>query len=232
MWHQEALSAAANMLREEADWRGVTWGVCQVIELRGLLRPDGTAYTPWPDIMVLKQPIWGNQEGVDLDVVGTPLFVAEIAGTLTVRNELEGKPIAYALTGIPEYLLFDPSGTLLDSPIVAWRLPYPGAKVYQPWLPEPDGSWRSQTLNVWFVPDPPFLRVRSSRGRLLDTPLESARRARREAAARVDAEARVLQAEAQARQAEEALRQQQERMDAVLAELERLQARLEPQNDS
>jgi hypothetical protein len=128
--------------------------------------------------MVLKQPIAGDKAVVALSVVGAPLFVAEIASASTLRGDREGKRIAYALAGILEYLLFDPSGTLLPTPIVAWRLPSPSARVYQPWLLEPDGSWRSETLDVWFVPDPPFLRVRSSDGRLLDTPLGTARRAR------------------------------------------------------
>jgi hypothetical protein len=225
------------MLREDAYWRGATWGVYQVLELRGLLRPDGTAYTPWPDVMVLRQTIPGNQQGVDLDIVGAPLFVAEIAGTLTLRNEREGKPIAYALAGLPEYLLFDHSGVLLDSPIEAWRLPHPGARVYQPWLPEPDGSWYSQTLQVGFVPEPHCLRVRSSTGRLLNTPLENARQVRQaEAHALQEATARAADAalreqeaaaDARARQAEDALRLLREQTDAMRAELARLRAQLE-----
>jgi hypothetical protein len=152
---------------------------------------------------------------VALSEVGPPLFVAEIASDSTLHNDREGKRIAYALAGIPEYLIFDHSGVLLDSPIEAWRLPHPGARVYQPWLPESDGSWRSQSLDVWFVPDPPFLLVRGSDGRLLDPPLDTFHRARREAAARMEAEARALQAEAQreqeaiARAAAEAQREQE-----------------------
>jgi Uma2 family endonuclease len=52
--------------------------------------------------MVLKQPIAGNQAAVALSVVGAPLFVAEIVSNSTLRNDLEGKKIAYALAGIPE----------------------------------------------------------------------------------------------------------------------------------
>jgi hypothetical protein len=206
--------------------------------------------------MVLRQPIGGKQAAVALSVVGAPLFVAEIVSVSTLDGDQEGKRIAYALARIPEYLLFDPSGTLLPTPVVAWRLPSPAARVYQPWLPEPDGSWRSQALDVWFVPDPPFLRIRGNDGRLLDPPLDTARRARRweaqwqrEAAERAEAERQRAQAdaarteaEARIRQAEEALRQQQLQMEEALrqersqmeadrAELARLRALLERQNE-
>jgi Uma2 family endonuclease len=266
-WHQTTRNATVTMLREEADRRGTTWDVCEEIELSGIPRSGGTTYNPRPDVMVLQQPMVGTQAAVALRVVGAPLFVAEIVSASTVRNDLDGKRVAYALAGIPEYLLFDSGGTLLGTSVLAWRLPYPSARVYQPWLPDPDGSWYSQSLGVWFVPDPPFLLVRGNDRRLLDPPLGTARRARREAAARVEAEARALQAEAQREQeataralaeaqreqeaaaralaeaqreqeaaaraaAEDALRLQQERMDAVLAELERLRARLEAKDDA
>jgi Uma2 family endonuclease len=234
-WHQEARGATAAMLREEADRRGVTWGVCEEIELSGLPRPGGTFYNPRPDVMVLAHPMDGSQAAVALSVVSPPLFVAEIASESTLQNDREGKRIAYALAGIPEYLLFDPSGILLDAPIEAWRLPYPGARVYQPWLPGPDGSWRSQALNVWFVPDPPFLLVRRSDGRLLAPPLDTARRAARwetralqaeaerqhEAAARAMAEAQREQ-EAVARAAAETQREQ-EAAARAMAEAQREQ---------
>jgi Uma2 family endonuclease len=234
-WHQEAYGATAAMLQEEADRHGTTWGVCVQIELSGLPRPDGKTYNPRPDVMVLRQPIAGDRAAVALSVVGAPLFVAEVVSNSTLRNDQEGKRIAYALAGTPEYLLFDPAGTLLPKPIEAWRLPSPSARVYQPWLPEPDGSWRSQALDVWFVPDPPFLRVRGNDSRLLDPPLATARRARWW-------EARALEAEAHAQQAEEALRQQQLQMEEALrqeraqmeadrAELARLRALLERQNE-
>jgi hypothetical protein len=134
--------------------------------------------------------------------------------------------------------LFDPSEAVPVPPIVAWRLPYPGARVYRPWLPEPDGSWYSQTLNVSFVPDSHILRVRGSNGRLIHTPLEYARRARRDAALCAEIELQREQdaatsaaAEARARQAEDVLRRQQEQIDAMHAELEQLRALLGRRNE-
>jgi Uma2 family endonuclease len=245
-WHQEARSATRIMLQEEADRRGTTWGVYEEVELSGLPRPGGKTYNPRPDVMVLSHTFVGDQAAVALTVVGAPLFVAEIASPSTLRTDREGKRIAYALAGIPEYLLFDPSGTLLSSPVMAWRLPSSGARVYQPWAPEPDGSLYSQSLDVWFVPDPPYLRVRGNDRRLLEPPLDTARRARREAVARVDAEARALHAEEALRQeraqaeealrqehaqAEKALRQERAQAEADRAELARLRALLERQGE-
>jgi Uma2 family endonuclease len=194
-WNQEATGATGLLLRAEADRRGTGWGVCEQIELSGLPRPGGKPYNPRPDVMVLSQPIGGNQAAVRLSVVGAPLFVVEIASASTLRSDREGKRIAYARAGIPEYLLFDPSGSLLPTPIVAWRLPHAGAQVYASWLSEPDGSWRSEALDVWFVPDPPFLRVRGNDGRLLEPPLDIVRRARwlEEHAVRVEERARAAE---------------------------------------
>jgi Uma2 family endonuclease len=220
-WHQEATGATGLMLRAEADRRGAGWGVCEQVELSGLPRPGGKPYNPRPDVMVLTQPIRGDQAAVPLSVVGAPLFVAEIVSTSTVRTDREGKRIAYARAGIPEYLLFDPAGTLLPTPVVAWRLPQPGARVYVPWLPEPDGSFRSQALGVWFVPDPPFLRVRGNDGRLLDPPLAMVRRARWLEEHTASIEERARTAEQRASNLEERNRRLEKELEQLRRERDR-----------
>jgi Uma2 family endonuclease len=219
-WHQEATGATGLMLRAEGDRRDTGWGVCEQVELSGLPRPDGGTYNPRPDVMVLRQPIPGHLAGVHLSEVGAPLFVAEIASASTIRTDLEGKRLAYAVAGIPEYLVFDPSGAILAGPVMAWRLPHPGAQVYVPWLPEPDGRWRSEALDVWFVPDPPFLRVRGNDGRLLDTPLGLVRHARwlEQHAARVEEQVGDLL---------ERVSSMGERVDALEARNRQLEAELE-----
>ena len=35
-WHQEAIGALADMLRDVADRRGVPWGICEQVGLSGL----------------------------------------------------------------------------------------------------------------------------------------------------------------------------------------------------
>jgi Uma2 family endonuclease len=195
--HQEARGATALMLRAEADRRGTGWGVYEQVELTGLSRPSGRPYNPRPDVLTLRRPIGGNLDAVPLDVVGAPLFVTEIASAWTKRTNLKEKRIAYAMAGVLEYLVFDLAGTVLPAAIVAWRLPHPGTQVYVPWLPEPGGSWRSEVLDVWFVPDPPFLRVRGNDGRLQDPPLYMMRRARRLEKRVADLEERIRQLEAE-----------------------------------
>jgi Uma2 family endonuclease len=233
-WHQEATGATGLMLRAEADRRGAGWGVCEQVELSGLPGPGGKPYNPRPDVMVLRQPIAGHLAAVPLSEVGAPLFVAEIASTWTVQTDLEGKRIAYAVAGIPEYLVFDPAGTILASRIMAWRLPHPGARVYVHWLPEPDGSFRSETLDVWFVPDPPFLRVRGNDGRLLDTPLGMVRRARwlEERAALMEEHAALMEKHATLMEERATLMEEQvgdllERVDDLEERNRQLEAELE-----
>src|SRR6184192_1310848 len=59
-WHQEAIGALADMLRDVAERRGASWGVCEQIALLGLQHEDGTDYDPRPDVMVLRQPLPGG----------------------------------------------------------------------------------------------------------------------------------------------------------------------------
>ncbi len=168
-WHQEAIGQLADMLRDAADRRGSPWGVCEQIELGGLQRRDGTVYAPKPDVMVLPQPLAGHRARIHLNEAGTPLFVAEVASSSTVRGDREGKREAYAGVGIPEYLIFDPAGHMLDAPIEAWRLPDPAATAYVAWVPERDGWWYSRSLDLAFRPDQPLIAVRDRDGALIET---------------------------------------------------------------
>ena len=161
-WHQEASSQLADMLRDVAARRAVTWGVCEWITLIGLQHEDGTSYDPMPDVMVLRQPLAsGRLASVRLDRVGAPLFIAEIASASTKGNDQGDKRAAYAAIGVPEYIVFDPDSTLLPEPLMAWRLL---EGVYAPWRPEADGWWYSASLNVSFRPGHPLMRVRDTDG--------------------------------------------------------------------
>lgn len=209
-WHQEAIGALATMLRAIREQHETSWGVCEQIELSGLQRPNGTPYSPRPDVMVLKQPLSGDRAAITLTEAGAPLFIAEIASTTTVRNDREGKKEVYAAIGVPEYLLFDPVGNVLRSPVIAWRLASSAATEYVPWEPQADGWWRSRVLEVAFCPAAPFLQVRGRDGLLLDTPLGAIRRAQ-QLEQELRAEQTARQAEQAARQAEQAARQAERR---------------------
>lgn len=157
-WHQEASWQLADMLRYVAARRGATWGVCEWITLIGLHHEDGTSYDPKPDVMVLRQPlVSGNVASVRLDQVGAPLFIAEIASDSTKSNDQGDKKRAYAAIGVAEYIMFDPDGSVLPEPLMAWRLQ---GGVYESWLAEEDGWWHSTALDVAFQPGRPFMHVR------------------------------------------------------------------------
>lgn len=165
-WHQEAIGALADMLREVKRRRRAKWGVCEQIALLGLQHEDGTPYTPRPDVMVLARPLpGGDVSSIPLTEAGIPHFIAEVASTSTVGNDVGDKRQAYAAIGVPEYIVFDPDGDLLPVPLRAWRLQ---ASAYVPWEPEADGSWHSASLDVAFAATRPVLGVRDRDGRTIE----------------------------------------------------------------
>ena len=161
-WHQEASMQLADMLCDVAARRGAAWGVCEWIALIGLRHEDGTSYDPKPDVMVLRHPlVSGSLASVRLDQVGAPLFIAEMASDSTKSNDQGDKKRAYAAIGVAEYIVFDPDGSVLPEPLMAWRL---RDGIYAPWTPGTDGWWHSTALDVAFQPGRPLVRVRDRDG--------------------------------------------------------------------
>lgn len=208
-WHQDAISALADMLREVARRRGATWGVCSQIALLGLQHDDGTPYDPHPDVMVLARPLpSGRRASISVDEAGAPLFVAELASQATVKNDVGDKRFAYAAIGIPEYIVFDPDGEILSPPLRTWRLE---AGIYAPWQPEADGSWHSAALDVTLQATQPFLGVRDRDGRQIELSHEV-----RERALRLEQQAQQL--EQQLQEVERARAELQEQLQRLLRE--------------
>jgi hypothetical protein len=208
-WHQEAIGALAYALRVVKLRRGASWGVCEQVELSGLRRPSGRGYSPRPDVMVLAQPLAGHRSAISLDEAGTPLFIAEVASSTTVRNDREGKRAVYAAIGVPEYVIFDAVGDVLAEPVEAWRLARPEDRAYVRWEPDAEGYWQGIALR----PHPPFLEVRDRDGLLLDTPLSTFERAQ--------------QLEEYARQTEQQTRLLEQQLQAAQREIEELRRRLQ-----
>ncbi len=200
-WHQEAIGALADMLRDVAVRRGASWGVCEQVALIGLQHEDGTDYDPRPDVMVLRRPLpRGDLASVRIADVDTPLFVMEAASNSTKGNDLDDKRLAYAAIGVREYLVFDPSGDVLPTPLLAWRLD--GGDTYARWQPDREGWWHSAALDVSFRATQPFLSVRDQDGVVI-APSGQMRRQAREVEQRLVAEARA-RAEAEQRLVAEA----------------------------
>ena len=129
-------------------------------------------------------PLDGNRAAIHISEAGAPLFILEVASKTTIRNDLEGKRDVYAAIGVPEYLIFDPSGDIIGDAVQAWRLAPASSTVYQPWAPNDDGYWHSSALDIAFWPEQPFLMVRDHDGLLIPHPRTAARRLRDEQAAR------------------------------------------------
>ena len=164
-WHQSAIAALADMIEEVARRGGAAWGVCNQIALTGLQHEDGTAYDPHPDVMVLDHPLpSGGMASIAIADAGVPLFVMEVASKSTGRNDIGDKRRAYEAIGVPEYIVFDPDGSVLRAPLRAWRLQF---GVYAPWLPDSDGWWHSASLAISFQATQPFMTVRDRTGQLI-----------------------------------------------------------------
>jgi Uma2 family endonuclease len=167
-WHQEAISALAGMLGEARRRAGAAWAPCNQIALTGLRRADGRAYDPKPDVMVLSHPLpSGALSSVALADVGAPLFIAEVASRSTVGADVGEKQQVYEAIGVQEYVVFDPDGALLSTPLLAWRLV---EDAYVPWHAEATGLWHSTVLDVTLIPTQPIMGVRDRTGRGIDPP--------------------------------------------------------------
>ena len=201
-WHQETIGAFAEMLREVMRRYRVTWGVCEQIALQGLQHESGTAYDPHPDLMVLARPLPdGNIASVSLDDFGAPLFVMEVASASTGKNDLGEKRLAYEAIGVPEYIVYDPYGSVLRAPLRAWRLQ---SGAYVQWRPDVRGWWHSASLDMSFRATQPFLTIRDRDGRQVGLAREA-----REHGAHLEqrlGEAEQARAEAEQARAEEARR--------------------------
>ncbi len=220
LWHQRSISTLADMLEDVSARRGAVWGVADQIAIIGLQHDDGTDYDPRPDVMVLRQPLVGNPASVRLDRVGAPLFVAEVASDSTKLNDQGDKRQAYAAIGIPEYVVFDPDGSLLATPILAWRLENGS---YVRWYAEADGWWHSTALDLSFRAAQPLLSVRDRDGVIIE-PAGQLRRRMRQEEQRLRELANRLAVEERQRDALEQRLQEEAQLRAALEErLRRLQ---------
>ena len=193
-----------HVLREVAERRGATWGLCEQIALLGLQYEDGSPYNPRPDVMVLAQPLPGGHiSAIPLSEAGIPLFIAEVASDSTAGNDVGNKRLDYAAIGVPEYVVFDPVGNVLSTPLLAWRLE-PGG--YVSWRPDANGSWWSGSLDIAFQATQPFVGVRDRDGTQIEPSREVRRRARQLEQRLHEVEERLAAAEQARAELEEQLR--------------------------
>lgn len=175
-----------------------------------------------PDVTVVDCPPEAGPRRVYLKWVDPPLlFVAEVGSRSTFREDTGPKLEVFARhLEVPEYLYADPP----RGDLRFWRL-VDGE--YSPVLPDADGRYWSEGLDLGFGFDPlGFLRVYTRDGRIVATHAEEVRERREAERAQAEAERR---AEGEARRrvkAERERREAEHRADAEARERAELERRL------
>jgi pyruvate/2-oxoglutarate dehydrogenase complex dihydrolipoamide acyltransferase (E2) component len=172
-----------------------------------------------PDIAVIKGVSLRPLTSWRVQTTGpAPHVVLEILSAETWKKDLEEKPDIYARLGVQEYFAYDPTPSPLASAtrnrLFGWRRD-PLLERMTALVPNEDGSFWSEELASFLVPDEQLLRLFDRHRQLRLTEAEAQAAARR-------AEARARQAEAEARQAAE--RRAEARAQQVEAEAAARQA--------
>jgi Putative restriction endonuclease len=150
-WHQTTITnlrlGINEIARAEAGAGGpVPWQASGQIMILGLLRHDGSRYTVLPDVFVYDKPFERERQSLSLRRNGVPTLIVEVASESTCDADLDlatGKGWTYARGGVKEYLVVDPSGLYMETPLCAWQL-VDGQ--YQDAALDSDGIWWSNEL--------------------------------------------------------------------------------------
>lgn len=168
--HQGAITALNTSLTLCGPERGLPWFIGNQIELI-IPRPGNTRpYKPSPDMLVHPTLTNASRTSVVLETDGPPALVIEVASPSTaLRNDVNlvestGKPAVYQRIGVAEYLVFDPTGDILEEQVWARRA---GPRGFSPWEPNADGRWASTALGISFQPQGVLLRVYDQDGVLV-----------------------------------------------------------------
>ncbi len=134
-----------------------------------------------------------------------PNVVFEVTSPSTRRADEVYKPWVYALMGVPEYFLYDPTGEYLRPPLLGFRLE---SGAYERIAPDATGALASEQLGITLrLADRDLVMCDAQSGAVLLTPEEAADAAREASdAAREAAEARAAELEAEVRRLEAELR--------------------------
>lgn len=126
------------------------WQAISQIMLLGCARPDGSAYTVIPDVMVFPRRMARTHGSYSLAQDGPPVLIVEVASESTYEADLDlrrGKAWSYAHAAVAEYLVLDPSGAFVPELGRGWRL---AGGVYVPWQRDAVGRWRSGVIGLSF----------------------------------------------------------------------------------
>jgi Uma2 family endonuclease len=160
--HQGAITALYTSLMLCGPRRGLPWFVGNQLKIVVPRRGGGAPYQPYPDILVHPTLGGGSRGSLILAADGPPALVIEVASPATaLEQDINltspiGKPGVYEAIGVAEYLVFDPTGELIETQVWARRAGPPG---FVPWEPDAGGRWVSTALGIAFAPEGIFLRV-------------------------------------------------------------------------
>ena len=167
-WHQENIASLVNGLRRVGRRAGWPWHVGNQLPLVAW-HPDGTPWTPSPDVMLHPHAGTERRARMDARTEGVPALIIEVASTSTWRVDVGLDPTArhgakgfeYLALGVVDYLVFDPTGKYIPEGCRGWRL-REGRR--EPWLPDPDGRYHGP-VGLSFHPEGLFLRLYAPDGR-------------------------------------------------------------------
>jgi Uma2 family endonuclease len=167
--HQYVIVAIFTSLRRYARRLGLPWFIGNQTTLV-IPRVSGRPYQPAPDLMIHATLGYIPETSLHVNVAGPPALVIEVASPSTAREHdldtlrPEAKPGVYARTGIPEYLVYDPTGVSIREWIRAWRLGPDGR--YVTWEPDERGHWVS-ALGISFALNGSLLTAYGADGELI-----------------------------------------------------------------
>jgi Uma2 family endonuclease len=171
--HQQIVVSTVNSVSRFNQQRNMGWVIGNQLMLHVPRQDRDRPYQASPDILIhtaTSFPI--DQPTLRVAHYGPPALAIEICSPSTAyQHDLdtvdpEAKPQAYARIGIEEYLVYDPTDTIIRDPpgIRAWQMGPQG--IYVPWLPEADGRWHSR-LGIAFGVEGVLLRVYDPEGNVV-----------------------------------------------------------------
>lgn len=174
-WHQRAINSLYNSLHDLADRTGQPWHVGNQLPLVAW-KPNGDPWRPSPDIMVHPQASPAPRDEMSARDDGAPALIVEVASPSTWRYDVDaadGKAAGYLALGVQDYLVFDPTGNLLQPQCRAWHHVEGGRT--RAWEPDPNGRYVSGPLGIALRPEGELLRVYDGQGRPMPYDFEKTR---------------------------------------------------------
>ena len=209
--HQVAIFEAYGQLEQYAREIGAegvpAWYVSSQVTVIVRLPRKSAPWRPKPDLFVVPGVPAHSRSSYDTRTEGPmPAFILEVASESTWHNDVEEKTTLYNLTGVREYLVFDPTQEHLKRPMRGWHRVADKWSEWEP-LRRADGTavWESAVLGLAVRPEGFLVRF--------DHPQRGPLPLRRELAALA----------ARLAEREQELQEAQRQLAEVQAELRRLQ---------